>query len=80
MSVNFLEHVEVLTNINYTRRGLLEAHLTSPSGTRVEVLAPRKLDKSSAGFRNWTFMSVMTWGEDPNGIWTFTVADNVRVY
>lgn len=31
-NINFLEHVEVLTNINYTRRGVLEVYLTSPSG------------------------------------------------
>lgn len=43
----------------------------------MELLAPRKLDESSDGFNNWTFMSVMTWGENPNGIWTLTVADNV---
>lgn len=49
-------------------------------GTKVELLAPRKLDVSSDGFNNWTFMSVMTWGENPNGIWTLTVADNVRVF
>lgn len=69
--------MEVLTNVNYTKRGILEIHLTSPSGTKVELLAPRKLDDSTEGFNNWTFMSVMTWGENPDGIWTLSVSDNV---
>lgn len=31
-TINFLEHVEVLTNINYTKRGVVEVYLTSPAG------------------------------------------------
>lgn len=93
--VIFLEHVSVRTTINYTIRGALEIHLTSPAGnvvcvtvsknlyiyflgSTVQLLTPRKYDKSPDGFFNWTFMSVMTWGELAQGIWTLTVSDNVR--
>ena len=31
-NVNYLEHVEVLSNIHYPRRGCLEIDLVSPSG------------------------------------------------
>ncbi|XP_050500331.1 neuroendocrine convertase 1-like [Diabrotica virgifera virgifera] len=73
--LKYLEHVEVQTNINYTSRGSLQIKLYSPTGTMVNLLAPRKLDKSSQGFQNWTFMSVMTWGEIAEGIWTIVITD-----
>nr|XP_022900544.1 neuroendocrine convertase 1-like [Onthophagus taurus] len=73
--VNYLEHVEIRTTILYSIRGALEAYLISPSGTKVQLLASRKLDKSKLGFINWSFMSVMTWGEDAAGKWTFIVED-----
>ncbi|KAJ8914185.1 hypothetical protein NQ315_015958 [Exocentrus adspersus] len=46
-------------------------------GTEVQLLTTRKLDKSDQGFVNWTFMSVMTWGEFAEGTWTMTVSDVV---
>ncbi|XP_019768309.2 neuroendocrine convertase 1 [Dendroctonus ponderosae] len=74
--VIFLEHVEIKTTINYTLRGALEVHLVSPAGSSVQLLASRKFDKSAKGFNNWTFMSVMTWGELASGIWTLTISDS----
>lgn len=47
------------------------------SGTKVELLAPRKLDDSSKGFTDWTFMSVMTWGENGEGLWILKISDHV---
>lgn len=76
--VNYLEHVEVNTNLDYSRRGSLEITLVSPSGTKVEVLTPRKLDSSDQGFRDWNFMSVMTWGESGAGNWIVQIQDKVR--
>ncbi|KAJ3640863.1 hypothetical protein Zmor_027398 [Zophobas morio] len=75
--VKFLEHVELTLTIEYPIRGVLEVYLTSPSGTRVQMLAPRKLDNSKSGFNGWTFMSVMTWGEVAEGLWTISVSDEV---
>lgn len=46
-------------------------------GTKVQLLNTRLLDKSEDGFQNWTFMSVMTWGEIPTGLWILTITDNV---
>lgn len=76
--VTYLEHVEITTSISYPIRGVLQIHLTSPSGSKVELLAPRKLDKSTKGFKNWTFMSVMSWGEQVQGDWILSILDNVR--
>ncbi|XP_011868373.1 PREDICTED: neuroendocrine convertase 1 [Vollenhovia emeryi] len=72
-----LEHVEIEANLEYSRRGALQIHLTAPSGTLVRVLSPRKLDNSNAGFAKWKFMSVATWGEDPRGTWTLDILDEI---
>lgn len=44
----------------------------------MELLASRKLDKSKKGFDNWTFMSVMSWGEQVQGDWVLSILDKVR--
>ncbi|XP_015176368.1 PREDICTED: neuroendocrine convertase 1-like [Polistes dominula] len=75
--INFLEHVEIEVNLEYTRRGVLEMYLVAPSGTKVQLLSPRKLDDSSEGFNKWKFMSVASWGEDPHGIWFLHIFDKI---
>uniref|UniRef100_A0A3B4VKW6 Neuroendocrine convertase 1 n=1 Tax=Seriola dumerili TaxID=41447 RepID=A0A3B4VKW6_SERDU len=74
-TVRSLEHVQVEASIEYTRRGDLHITLTSPAGTSTVLLAERERDTSSNGFRNWDFMSVHTWGEDPAGTWTLKITD-----
>ncbi|XP_019130796.1 neuroendocrine convertase 1 isoform X2 [Larimichthys crocea] len=74
-AVRSLEHVQVEASIEYTRRGDLHITLTSPAGTTTVLLAERERDTSSNGFRNWDFMSVHTWGEDPSGTWTLKITD-----
>uniref|UniRef100_A0A8B9LPE3 Neuroendocrine convertase 1 n=1 Tax=Astyanax mexicanus TaxID=7994 RepID=A0A8B9LPE3_ASTMX len=74
-SIESLEHVQVEASIEYTRRGDLHITLTSPSGTTTVLLAERERDTSSNGFRNWDFMSVHTWGENPTGTWTLKITD-----
>ncbi len=48
-----------------------------PLGTTTVLLAERERDTSSNGFRNWAFMSVHTWGENPTGTWTLKITDMV---
>ncbi|XP_050691509.1 neuroendocrine convertase 1-like [Eriocheir sinensis] len=74
--VRVLEHVQVVANIEYSRRGALTLALTSPQGTRVELLTERLLDDSTEGFTSWPFTSVLTWGEDPRGFWDLNVSDS----
>uniref|UniRef100_A0A8C1E7P3 Neuroendocrine convertase 1 n=1 Tax=Cyprinus carpio carpio TaxID=630221 RepID=A0A8C1E7P3_CYPCA len=74
-SIVSLEHVQVEVSIEYTRRGDLHITLTSPSGTTTVLLAERERDTSANGFRNWAFMSVHTWGENPTGTWTLKITD-----
>lgn len=46
-------------------------------GTKVQILKPRELDDSTAGFEKWKFMSVASWGEDPRGSWILDILDEV---
>lgn len=73
--VAFLEHVEVIVDMTYTRRGDLEIILVSPQGTATTLLTRRRNDKSVEGFINWPFMSVHTWGENPVGEWKIVIQD-----
>lgn len=76
--VNFIEQIEVEININYSRRGALEMYLTSPMGTRVQLLTPRLLDISAGGFNNWRLLSVLHWGEVIHGSWLLEIMDKVK--
>nr|CAH7717326.1 unnamed protein product [Callosobruchus chinensis] len=78
-AVRYIEHVEVITSINYTIRGALQILLESPSGTTARLLSPRHLDESDRGFENWTFMSVMTWGEIAEGVWSLIISDTTNL-
>ncbi|XP_055692610.1 neuroendocrine convertase 1-like [Lutzomyia longipalpis] len=73
--IRYLEHVEVQVDLGYTERGVLEIFLTSPRGTKVQLLTKRNRDKSKEGFRPWIFMSVATWSEDPRGMWEVQILD-----
>ncbi|XP_050679377.1 neuroendocrine convertase 1-like isoform X2 [Leptidea sinapis] len=78
--VNYLEHVELVVSLRYTRRGALEIYLISPQGTKVQLLSQRPNDYSDAGLSNWPLTSVATWGENPNGIWTVIVQDGTSEF
>lgn len=43
----------------------------------MQILSPRKRDASALGFEDWRFMSVLTWGEQPEGVWLLEVVDKV---
>ncbi|KAM6033397.1 neuroendocrine convertase 1 [Chlamydotis macqueenii] len=77
-SIVSLEHVQLEATIEYSRRGDLHVTLVSPSGTSTVLLAERERDKSPNGFKNWDFMSVHTWGEDPAGTWVLRITDVSR--
>ena len=46
-------------------------------GTNTVLLSERAGDRSADGFKNWAFMSVHTWGEDPTGICKVRIHDRV---
>ncbi|PKU30978.1 hypothetical protein llap_18718 [Limosa lapponica baueri] len=77
-AITSLEHVQLEATIEYSRRGDLHVTLVSPSGTSTVLLAERERDKSPNGFKNWDFMSVHTWGENPTGTWVLRITDVSR--
>lgn len=74
--VRYLEHVQVVITLTFTRRGDLTIKLISPRGTASVLLPQRREDYSSAGFTDWEFMSTHTWGEDPKGTWTLEIENH----
>ncbi|CAM4558064.1 unnamed protein product [Lepidochelys olivacea] len=73
--VIYLEHVVVRITITHPRRGDLAIFLTSPSGTKSQLLANRLFDHSTEGFKNWEFMTTHCWGEKAAGDWKLEIHD-----
>jgi len=71
--VRFLEHVQAHVTLDSTNRGDLSIYLTSPRGTKSQLLTSRSKDTSSRGFKDWPFLTVFCWGEDPEGTWVLEV-------
>ncbi|KAG9508976.1 Neuroendocrine convertase 1, partial [Fragariocoptes setiger] len=71
----YVEHVQVFVDIEYTRRGVLDIYLISPSGSWSTLLTRRPRDQAQNGFNNWPLMSVHFWGERSEGQWTLIVRD-----
>ncbi|XP_072260939.1 proprotein convertase subtilisin/kexin type 4 isoform X2 [Pyxicephalus adspersus] len=70
-----LEHIQAQISLSYTRRGDLEIYLTSPLGTRSVLVSVRPYDLSSEGYSKWTFMSIRSWDENPQGMWTLELVN-----
>ena len=85
--VGYLEHVQAVVNASVLQgnRGSVRIDLQSPHNTLSTLLPYRASDKNSQGrkegIRDWSFLSVMCWGEDPKGTWTLTITvkPNTRV-
>uniref|UniRef100_A0A3Q2T8Q9 Proprotein convertase subtilisin/kexin type 5b n=1 Tax=Fundulus heteroclitus TaxID=8078 RepID=A0A3Q2T8Q9_FUNHE len=76
LKVIYLEHVVVRITITHPRRGDLSINLTSPSGTKSQLLANRLFDHSMEGFKNWEFMTTHCWGEKAAGDWILEIYDS----
>ena len=53
-------------------------YLTSPHGTKSQLLARRPHDSSRAGFHDWPFLTVFCWGENPAGTWELEIQNEGR--
>lgn len=73
--VNFIEQVEIVISLRTPRRGRIELYLTSPMGTRHQILKKRRRDHSRIGFKNWAFNTLHLWGESPRGTWLLEVTN-----
>ncbi|RYP77249.1 hypothetical protein DL771_001298 [Monosporascus sp. 5C6A] len=70
-----LEHVTVTMNVKHTCRGDVSVDLISPAGLVSHIATTRGMDKSEDGYDDWTFMTVVHWGESGVGTWTLVVRD-----
>nr|XP_006812534.1 PREDICTED: furin-1-like [Saccoglossus kowalevskii] len=74
--VVYIEHVQAILSLSYSRRGDLEIYLTSPHGTKSMLLPQRSRDSDShEGFKSWPFMTTHCWGERSFGTWTLEIHD-----
>ncbi|XP_038074037.1 neuroendocrine convertase 1-like [Patiria miniata] len=77
--VKHLEHVILSVTIDYSRRGAVNVHLTSPSGTITRLLTERREDDSQKSMEHFPLMSVQLWGEQPalgDGVWKLDIFDS----
>ncbi|CAK7230643.1 pheromone processing endoprotease [Sporothrix bragantina] len=72
-----IEHVTVTMNVEHTRRGDISVDLISPDNIVSHLSVTRKNDNAAVGYEDWTFMSVVHWGEFGVGKWTLVVKDTV---
>ena len=78
-TLHYLEHVVVQMSLNTSvdgSTGDIGILLVSPFGTHSVLLGFRyssSLNNENESYYEWPFMSVMFWGEDPNGEWNLTV-------
>ncbi|KAK3382448.1 peptidase S8/S53 domain-containing protein [Lasiosphaeria ovina] len=70
-----VEHITVTMNIEHGRRGDISVDLISPNKIVSHLSTTRKFDDSPDGYDDWTFMSVVHWGESGSGTWTIVVKD-----
>lgn len=68
-----IEHVVVKVNIQSNFRGVVGVKLTSPNKLVSKLTSYREYDDAKSGFVNWTFTSLLHWGEDPLGQWNLSV-------
>ncbi|XP_028408147.1 proprotein convertase subtilisin/kexin type 4-like [Dendronephthya gigantea] len=78
--INYLEHVEARFDLQYFRRGVIGAYITSPGGTESQVIFPRSLDAYAGQrrYNNLKTVSVHFWGESSEGTWTVTFRNDLR--
>ena len=75
--INYLEHVEVKVNLNYSRRGDLLIKITSPKGTVSNLTHYRKSDSFfQLKDLNWVLMTLHLWGETAAGEWKLSLENS----
>ncbi|XP_014679429.1 PREDICTED: furin-like protease 2, partial [Priapulus caudatus] len=72
--VRYLEHVQTHVTVEFHRRGDLNMRLISPMGTKSTLLGSRRRDSFSE-FKDWPFLSVHYWSENPSGQWSLELTN-----
>ena len=72
--------LEDVLSHEFARRGDISVSLRSPQGTISQLLPYRERDFiNTNSYRNWEFMSVHYWGENPLGTWELLVSYKSKV-
>lgn len=74
-NVNKLEHAVLNVNMTVQNRGGVKMTLVSPAGT-ISVLMPQRQKDKANSTKQFGFLTVMTWGENPTGEWSLYVTAN----
>ena len=77
-AIKRLEHVVVTVTLKHRNRGDLSIELFSPNGTKSKLLHRRHNDDSKNGLKDWSFMTVYNWGENPKGVWVLKFIDREK--
>lgn len=76
-AIHFLEQVEVIVSLSHTKRGAVRIFTTSPTGTKTLMAPKRDMDSSMEGLKEWSFVSVHNWAENPLGRWLVNFESHV---
>ena len=73
-AITKLEHVQFIVTLKHRNRGDLNIVIKSPQGTESTLLTNRR-DQSTKGLKDWAFMTLHFWGENPTGKWQVVIND-----
>ncbi|KAJ7358833.1 hypothetical protein OS493_020668 [Desmophyllum pertusum] len=73
--IKFLEHVQVMVNLDFNRRGDLYLEVEAPSGTKSPLTHQRRHDNFTpyTNLTNWVIATLFHWGENPDGQWKLRI-------
>ncbi|KAJ7358828.1 hypothetical protein OS493_020663 [Desmophyllum pertusum] len=73
--IKFLEHVQVMVNLDFNRRGDLYLEVEAPSGTKSPLTHQRRNDNFTPykNLTNWVIATLFHWGENPDGQWKLRI-------
>ena len=66
-----------LNSLTFVYIGDVQFYLTSPRGTKI-LMADAFTSTGLTWYDQWPFLCVGFWGEDPNGMWTLEVVNQVH--
>uniref|UniRef100_A0A0N4ZFP6 P/Homo B domain-containing protein n=1 Tax=Parastrongyloides trichosuri TaxID=131310 RepID=A0A0N4ZFP6_PARTI len=75
VKINVIEYVQLRITTFNQKRGAIQLWLTSPSNTTAQLIYDRHFDKERY-IDDYAFNSVVTFGENPEGVWTFELLDS----
>ncbi|KII73767.1 Neuroendocrine convertase 1 [Thelohanellus kitauei] len=71
--LDIIEVVIITLSIDSSLRGSLKVTLTSPTGTSVPLLEPRRLDTSKEALKEWDIKVLSTYDERVSGEWKMDI-------